>query len=63
MTKALLWEWLNDVEDNEEVNLSEILREYEEAERDLIEELEERQTFTGFYSFQDAMDAWRYERL
>lgn len=62
MTKALLWEWLNDVEDNEEVSLSEVLREYEEAERDLIEELEERQSMTGFYSFQDAMDAWRYER-
>lgn len=37
-------------------------REAAEETAEMIEALEERQHQTGFYAFQDMMDAWRFER-
>ena len=51
MKKALLWEWLSDIEEN--IDLYEILREVRENERERIED--ERQSVMWFGSYQDAI--------
>ncbi len=38
------------------------LREIEDYEKEMIEELEERQHQSGFYAFQDLMDIYKFER-
>ena len=43
-------------------NLKELLKDVEELEQERIEELEERQSQCGFYSFQDEVDMWKFER-
>lgn len=62
MTKEWLMDYLEDLEDDEEVNMNQIIRDYEEGRARYIEELEEEQHASGFYAFQDKLDMYRRER-
>ena len=62
MTKEHLIELLEGYDDDEEVDLNELMRDVEEERERRIEELEERQHQSGFYTFQDMMDMRRRER-
>ena len=62
LTKAEIERYLRDYDDDEEISLDDLVREYEEARRERIEEIEERQHQSGFYAFQDKMEMWRQER-
>lgn len=62
MTKAELISLLEDFDDDEVIDLSQLAQVEEEYEQAVIEELEERQSQCGFYAFRDAMDSWRFER-
>ena len=62
MTKAQMLEYLEELEDDEEVDLNGMIREQEEARREWIEELEERQHASGLYEFQDRLEMFRRER-
>lgn len=62
MTKQQIMDYLEGYDNEEDVSINEMLRDMAEAERDRIEELEERQHQSGFYAFQDQMALWRYER-
>ena len=62
LTKAEIEKYLKDYDDDEEISLDDFIREYEEARREQIEEIEERQHQSGFYAFQDRMEMWRRER-
>jgi len=42
--------------------IKDYMRDCAEAEREMIENLEERQHQSGFYAFQDQMDLRRFER-
>lgn len=53
MTKKELLNILDAYEECEEININEIMREYSEYCESIVEELEERQHQSGFYSFQD----------
>lgn len=62
MTKEWLQAYLEDLEDDEEINLNEIARDYYEGRERYIEELEEEQHASGFYAFQDKLEMYRRER-
>lgn len=62
MKKEQLIDLLNGYEDDEEIDLNELVRDLEDERERRIEEIEERQHDSGFYSFQDAMYNWRMER-
>lgn len=65
MTKQELIELLDGYEDGETIDmyeLSRIMQEREEARQRWIEEREEEQHNSGFYTFQDTMDMYRRER-
>ena len=62
MTKEWLMDYLEDLEDGEEVNMNQIIRDYEEGHARYIEELEEEQHASGFYAFQDLLDMYHRER-
>lgn len=62
MTKEQLMLLIDNYDDDEEIDLNELTREFEEEKERRIEELEERQHQSGFYAFQDLMDMWRRER-
>lgn len=62
MTKADILKALYGFDDEEEVDLNELSRLIEEDRQACIEEIEERQHNTGFYTFQDALAMYHYER-
>ena len=55
VTKDWLQDYLEDLEDDEEIDLGQIERDYAEERERYIEDLEERQHDSGFYSFQDTL--------
>ena len=62
VTKDWLQDYLEDLEDDEEIDLGQIERDYAEERERYIEDLEERQHDSGFYSFQDTLWMYRRER-
>lgn len=56
LTKAEIERYLKDYDDDEEISLDNLVREYEEARRERIEEIEERQHQSGFYTPQGKME-------
>ena len=61
MTKKEIEKCLLGLPDDYEVDLNELARDADEAHMQFIEELEERQSASGFYAFQDTMDRRRME--
>ena len=66
MTKQELIDLLDSYDEEQEIDLSRLAREIEREQAEeherFIEELEERQHQSGFYSFQDELYNWRMER-
>ena len=62
MTKEELLRLIDGLEDDDEVDIHQLMRERAEAHEAFVEELEERQHQSGFYAFQDKMEMYRRER-
>ena len=62
MTTRELMEYLAEHNVDDDTDINELLEDIEQHRQQMIEEIEERQHASGFYSFQDTMEMMRRER-